>query len=149
MPLLVVAGGSNLLVADEGFPGTVVQIATQGIEVVETTDTNVHIRVAAGHTWTTSLPGRWLKASPALKPRLAFQVLPVPPRSKNVGAYGADISQTLHSIRVWDRKARKIIELTGDDLEFGYRDSIIKRSIVSSTTNFRNVSRWIVLSVDL
>ena len=50
VPLLVVAGGSNLLVADEGFPGTVVQIATQGIEVVETTDTNVHIRVAAGHT---------------------------------------------------------------------------------------------------
>src|SRR5699024_9800896 len=64
--------------------------------------------------------------------------------------YGADISQTLHSIRVWDRDARKVIELTGDDLEFGYRDSIIKRSIVSSTTNFHNASpRWIVLSVDL
>ena len=150
VPLLVVAGGSNLLVADEGFPGTVVQIATQGIEVVETTDTNVHIRVAAGHTWDDVVAWSVAEGLTGIEALSGIPGSTGATPVQNVGAYGADISQTLHSIRVWDRKARKIIELTGDDLEFGYRDSIIKRSIVSSTTNFRNASpRWIVLSVDL
>ena len=150
VPLLVVAGGSNLLVADQGFPGTVVQIATKGIEIVESTDTHVHIRVAAGHSWDDVVA--W-SVSEGLTGIEALSGIPGSTGAtpvQNVGAYGADISQTLHSIRVWDREAHKIIELSGHDLEFGYRDSIIKRSIISSTTNFRNASpRWIVLSVDL
>lgn len=150
MPLLVVAGGSNLLVADEGFPGTVVQIATQGIEVIDSTDTHVHIRVAAGHEWDDVVAWSVTEGLTGIEALSGIPGSTGATPVQNVGAYGADISQTLHSIRVWDRIANKILELTSNDLEFGYRDSIIKRSIVSSTTNFHNASpRWIVLSVDL
>lgn len=149
-PLLVVSGGSNLLVADAGFPGTVVQIKTAGIEVRETTDTHVHIRVAAGHEWDDVVA--WSVAE-GLSGIEALSGIPGSTGAtpvQNVGAYGADISQTLHSIRVWDREANQIVELAAPDLEFGYRDSIIKRSILSSTPNFDHASpRWIVLSVDL
>src|SRR5699024_4737697 len=50
-PLLVLAGGSIMLVADDGFPGTVVRIATNGVEVLESTPADVHIRIAAGQHW--------------------------------------------------------------------------------------------------
>ena len=150
IPLLVVAGGSNLLVADAGFPGTVVQIVTEGIEVVESTDTHVHIRVAAGHEWDDVVAWSVAQGLTGIEALSGIPGSTGATPVQNVGAYGADISQTLHSIRVWDRKQQEIVELTGDDLEFGYRDSIIKRSIVSSTTNFHNASpRWIVLTVDL
>src|SRR5699024_8989318 len=53
-------------------------------------------------------------------------------------------------IRAWDRQAHRIVEFGANELEFGYRDSVIKRSIVSSAEDFFNASpRWIVLSVDL
>ena len=150
VPLLVISGGSNLLVADAGFPGTVVQIATEGIEVVESTETHVHIRVAAGHEWDDVVAWSVTQGLTGIEALSGIPGSTGATPVQNVGAYGADISQTLHSIRVWDRDAGKIVELTGDDLEFGYRDSIIKRSIVSSSTNFRNASpRWIVLTVDL
>jgi UDP-N-acetylmuramate dehydrogenase len=149
-PLLVLSGGSNMLVADAGFPGTVVQIATEGIEVLDSTDTDVHIRIAAGHNWDSVVA--W-SVSQGLTGIEALSGIPGSTGAtpvQNVGAYGADISQTLCSIRVWDRKARAVAEFRAADLDFGYRDSIIKRTISSSTTNFDHASpRWIVLSVDL
>lgn len=149
-PLLVLAGGSNMLVSDAGFPGTVVQIATEGIELIESTESHVHIRVAAGHEWDAVV--EWSVAE-GLTGIEALSGIPGSTGAtpvQNVGAYGADISKTLVSIRAWDRQNESIVELTGADLEFGYRDSVIKRTIASSTTNFHNASpRWIVLSVDL
>ncbi|MGH3331387.1 MAG: FAD-binding protein, partial [Nocardioidaceae bacterium] len=50
-PLLLVAGGSNLVVADEGFPGTVVRIATRGVSVAEDTCGGAMVTVAAGEVW--------------------------------------------------------------------------------------------------
>lgn len=149
-PLLVLSGGSNLLVADAGFPGNVVQLATEGIEVLESTDSHVRIRVAAGHEWDSVVAWSVTEGLTGIEALSGIPGSTGATPVQNVGAYGADISQTLHSIRVWDRDANRITELTGADLEFGYRDSIIKRSIASSTTNFNTASpRWIVLSVDL
>ncbi|GAA4117052.1 UDP-N-acetylmuramate dehydrogenase [Enteractinococcus coprophilus] len=150
VPLLVVAGGSNLLVADEGFPGTVVQISTEGVEIIESTDHNVHIRVAAGHQWDDVVAWSVTQGLTGIEALSGIPGSTGATPVQNVGAYGADISQTLHSIRVWDRENHEIVELTGEDLDFGYRDSIIKRSIASSATNFHQASpRWIVLTVDL
>src|SRR5690625_122287 len=149
-PLLVLSGGSNLLVVDEGFPGTVVQIATVGINVVESTPSHVCIRIAAGHEWDSVVAWSVAQGLTGIEALSGIPGSTGATPVQNVGAYGADISQTLMGIRVWDREVNEIVELTGADLEFGYRDSIIKRSIVSSTTNFHHASpRWIVLSVDL
>lgn len=149
-PLLVLSGGSNMLVADAGFPGTVVQITTAGIEVLDITSTHVNIRVAAGHEWDAVVSWSVAEGLTGIEALSGIPGSTGATPVQNVGAYGADISQTLCSIRVWDRHANRIVELTGDDLDFGYRDSIIKRTIESSATNFDRASpRWIVLSVDL
>src|SRR5690625_2521120 len=102
-PLLVLSGGSNMLVADAGFPGTVVQIATEGIEVTDSTDTHVHVRIAAGHNWDSVVA--W-SVSQGLTGIEALSGIPGSTGAtpvQNVGAYGDAISQTLCSILVWDR----------------------------------------------
>ena len=149
-PLLVLAGGSNMLVADEGFPGTVVQLGTAGIDVMESKNSHVHVRIAAGHNWDAVVAWSVAEGLTGIEALSGIPGSTGATPVQNVGAYGADISQTLVSIRAWDRQARKVVELTGSELEFGYRDSIIKRTIESSTTNFHHASpRWIVLTVDL
>lgn len=148
-PLLVLAGGSNMLVADHGFPGTVVKVATQGIDVLDATASHVHIRVAAGHHWDDVVAWSVAEGLTGLEALSGIPGSTGATPVQNVGAYGADVAQTLVSIRAWDRQARRIVELSAVDLDFGYRDSIIKRTIKSSTTDFTHASpRWIVLTVD-
>ncbi|HIY85356.1 MAG TPA: UDP-N-acetylmuramate dehydrogenase [Candidatus Yaniella excrementavium] len=149
-PLLVLAGGSNMLVSDAGFPGTVVHLATEGIDVIESTDEYVYVRIAAGHEWDAVVAWSVVEGLTGIEALSGIPGSTGATPVQNVGAYGADISKTLVSIRAWDRDANRIVTLTGADLEFGYRDSVIKRTIASSTTNFHQASpRWIVLSVDL
>src|SRR5699024_4073477 len=149
-PLLVLAGGSNMLVADDGFPGTVVRIATNGIEIMESTPADVHVRIAAGQHWDAVVEWSVAKGLSGIEALSGIPGSTGATPVQNVGAYGSDISQTLLSIRAWDRHAHRIVEFGANELEFGYRDSVIKRTIVSSAEDFFNASpRWIVLSVDL
>lgn len=150
MPLLVLAGGSNMLVADEGFDGTVVRIDTAGIEVLNSDDEHVHVRIAAGHNWDAAVAWSVAEGLTGIEALSGIPGSTGATPVQNVGAYGADVSQTLTKVRAWDRQTNQIVELTGAQLDFGYRDSIIKRTIVSSATDIHHASpRWIVLSVDL
>lgn len=150
--LFVLGGGSNTLMADAGFDGTVVQMAFTGIEVLSgdadagAEGTAVLVRIAAGHVWDDAVA--W-----SVQHELAgIEALSGIPGSagatpvQNVGAYGADVSQVLRSIRALDRETGQVVELTAEDLRFGYRDSIIKRSM---TEGGAPSPRWIVLSIDL
>lgn len=150
--LFVLGGGSNTLMADAGFDGTVVQMAFTGIEVLSgdadagAEGTAVVVRIAAGHVWDDAVA--W-----SVQHELAgIEALSGIPGSagatpvQNVGAYGADISQVLRSVRALDRESGQVVELGAEDLRFGYRDSIIKRSM---TADGAPSPRWIVLSIDL
>jgi UDP-N-acetylmuramate dehydrogenase len=131
-PLLVLGGGSNLVVADEGFPGTVVEVATRGIEAdldddVEASCSGVTVTVAAGEPWdplvALAVERRWggieaLAGIPGLVGATPIQ---------NVGAYGQDVSQTIARVRVWDRKLRGVRSFAAADCGFGYRTSRFKQ----------------------
>lgn len=158
-PVFVLGGGSNTLMADAGFPGTVVQTAFEGIEVLEDAHRAegageaegdaVVVRIAAGQPWDAAVAWtveRGLAGVEALSgiPGSAGAT-PV----QNVGAYGADVSQVLVSLRAWDRQVPgggAVVELSAEELRFGYRDSIIKRSMLESG---EPSPRWVVLSIDL
>jgi UDP-N-acetylmuramate dehydrogenase len=141
-PVLVLGGGSNLLVADEGFPGTVVQVATEGLTLdVEDDDPTcggVLATVAAGETWDD------LVALGAERGWLGVEALSGIPGSvgatpiQNVGAYGQEVAQTIASVRVWDRRLRGIRTFSGPDCGFAYRHSRFKadpgRHVVLSVT---------------
>jgi UDP-N-acetylmuramate dehydrogenase len=129
-PVLVLGGGSNLLVADEGFPGTVVEVATEGLvldhEGDDPTCGGVLATVAAGETWDD------LVALAAERGWVGLEALSGIPGSvgatpiQNVGAYGQEVAQTIASVRVWDRTLRGVRTFANADCGFGYRHSRFK-----------------------
>ena len=129
-PVLVLGGGSNLLVADQGFSGTVIKLATK--DVARDTDSGeaacggVTVRVDAGVGWD-AVVGEAVEAG-----WVGIEALSGIPGSvgatpiQNVGAYGQDVAQTIASVRVWDRKLRGVRTFANADCGFGYRHSRFK-----------------------
>ncbi|WFP15908.1 UDP-N-acetylmuramate dehydrogenase [Citricoccus muralis] len=152
-PVLVLGGGSNILAADAGFPGTVVRLATTGISTEELTadsgQPRVRVTVAAGHVWDDVVAWTVDQGLTGLEALSGIPGCAGATPVQNVGAYGADIAQTLHQIRALDRATGEVVELSNAELEFGYRDSIIKRTLADAATDPRAATpRWVVLSVE-
>lgn len=131
--IFVLGGGSNILVADKGFDGLVLQIALKGIAVNE----NI-VTAQAGEDWDDfcafcverNLAGiECLSGIPGFVGGTPVQ---------NVGAYGQEVSETIRSVRVFDRKSKQILELSNAECKFAYRTSIF---------NSTDKNRFIVLSV--
>jgi UDP-N-acetylmuramate dehydrogenase len=139
-PLLVLGGGSNVVVADEGFAGTVLLVATRGVLVDDSVSAcgGATVWVAAGENWDSFVHyaiGRGWTGVEALSgiPGLVGAT-PI----QNVGAYGQDVSETISRVRVWDRADQRVVTLAAADCGFGYRTSRFKRS----------PERYVVLEVE-
>ena len=124
--LFVLAGGSNLVIADEGFDGVVMQIALRGITVESEDATSVIVRVAAGERWDDFV------AMAAAHGWAGIECLSGIPGSagatpiQNVGAYGQEVSETIIRVEVLERDTGRVVTLTNWDCGFSYRNSIFK-----------------------
>lgn len=139
-PVLLIAGGSNLIVGDEGFVGTVVKIATHGISVEKATDGTgyaVLVTVAAGENWDRLVARMVADSYSGIETLSGIPGTVGATPIQNVGAYGNEISQTLESVEVYDRIENRRAVLSADDCEFGYRTSIFKSDL----------DRWLILRV--
>jgi UDP-N-acetylmuramate dehydrogenase len=119
--VLVLAGGSNVVIADAGFDGTVVRVLTRGVDRDGTA-----LDVAAGEPWDDVVGG-------AVDAGLAgIECLSGIPGStgatpiQNVGAYGQEVAQTVTSVRVYDRHKDVVEDLPAEELGFGYRTSALR-----------------------
>ena len=140
LPLFVLGGGSNLVVADSGWSGLVLKVALQGIEQRSghDEDGNVVFDVGAGESW-----DRFV--SRAVIARCAgVECLSGIPGSvggtpvQNVGAYGQEVAETIESVQVLDLRDGQVRELCREACGFGYRASIF---------NTTERGRFIVLRV--
>ena len=122
-PVLVLAGGSNVVVADDGFPGLVALVETRGIE-----REGERLTVEAGEPWDDVVA---MTVSEGLA---GFECLSGIPGStgatpiQNVGAYGQEVSATVRTVRVLDRAEGRVEELPPERCGFAYRTSIFKYS---------------------
>jgi UDP-N-acetylmuramate dehydrogenase len=122
-PVLVMSGGSNLVVADDGFDGTVVQVASRGLEL-----NDGRLSVAAGEPWDE------IVARCAEEGLAGIECLSGIPGStgatpiQNVGAYGQEVSSTIAGVRAYDRERGAVVELSPAECGFSYRSSAFKRS---------------------
>jgi UDP-N-acetylmuramate dehydrogenase len=136
-PVLVLAGGSNVVVADDGFPGTVVRVATHGVESFAMTDGRLRLDVAAGAHWDT------LVAACVEQELSGIEALSGIPGSvgatpiQNVGAYGQEVADVIVGVRALDRSSGDIHDLDPEACLFDYRSSVFKR----------DPGRWLVLRV--
>lgn len=134
-PLLVLGGGSNVVISDAGFDGTVVRILTCGVEASGGGE-RMLLRVSAGEPWE-DVVGRSVEAGLAgIECLSGIPGLTGATPIQNVGAYGQQVSDTIVSVQVYDRETRSIVDLAHGRCEFGYRTSVM-----------RNSTRYVVLAV--
>jgi UDP-N-acetylmuramate dehydrogenase len=138
LPVFVLGGGSNLVVADEGFAGLVLHMKTRALRWSENAG-EMRVEVAAGETWddvvrAAAERGVWgiecLSGIPGMAAAAPVQ---------NIGAYGQEVAESLRSVRVLDRATLARRELAPDECDFGYRTSVFKRQ----------PDRFVILSVIL
>ena len=157
LPLCVIGGGSNMLVSDTPFPGIVVRDARRAITVpdeaapVEGGDRTVHINAEAGCNWddfvafTVEMGLEGVEGLSGIPGTVGASVV------QNIGAYGQEVASSVESVEVWDRKDKRTVELTLDDLRFGYRSSALKSSMYAApatpAAEFFPTPRYVVLSV--
>ncbi|MEU1781247.1 UDP-N-acetylmuramate dehydrogenase [Streptomyces abikoensis] len=131
-PLLIIGGGSNLVISDKGFDGTALRIATTGFDLQGT-----RLELAAGENWSDAV-ARTVDAGLAGVECLAgipgsAGATPI----QNVGAYGQDVSQTITEVVAYDRRTDETVTLTSTECAFSYRHSRFKE----------DPSRYVVLRV--
>ena len=120
-PLLVIGGGSNLVIGDKGFEGTALRIATKGFVLDGPT-----LELAAGEVWTDAV-ARSVEAGLA-----GLECLAGIPGSagatpiQNVGAYGQEVSSTITEVVAYDRRTRETVTIPNSECAFAYRHSRFK-----------------------
>ncbi|MFJ4920049.1 UDP-N-acetylmuramate dehydrogenase [Streptomyces sp. NPDC088725] len=131
-PLLIIGGGSNLVIGDKGFDGTALRIATSGFRLEGTA-----LELAAGEVWTDAV-ARTVEAGLA-----GIECLAGIPGSagatpiQNVGAYGQEVASTITEVVAYDRSTGETRTLANADCAFSYRHSLFKEQ----------PERWVVLRV--
>jgi UDP-N-acetylmuramate dehydrogenase len=125
-PLLVLGGGSNLVVADEGFPGVVVRAAFAGLTFAPGGET-VDVTAAAGQDWDETVRRCLAEGLSGIECLSGIPGSAGATPIQNVGAYGQDVAETITAVQAYDRMAGEVIRLGPADLEFGYRTSMFKR----------------------
>ncbi len=138
-PLLVLGGGSNVVVADAGFPGLVVRVATRGLSAGPDPtgpDGAVRLTVAAGESWDDVVAHCVAENLAGLECLSGIPGLAGATPIQNVGAYGQEVAGTIVSVRAWDRDRAAIAEIPAADCGFGYR-----------TSRFKHHGRHVVLAV--
>ena len=129
--------------SDDGFPGTVLKIASEGFTVnAEDSCGGVAVVVQAGHNWDALVEHAVLHAWSGIEALSGIPGATGATPVQNVGAYGSDVSQTIAAVRTWDRERNAVQTFTNSELKFGYRDSILKQTTVNGSP------RYVVLTVE-
>jgi len=124
-PVLVLGGGSNLVIADEGFPGTVVHVATTGVSY-ERLGGGVEVTVAAGENWDDIVAATVAEGLAGLECLSGIPGRAGATPIQNVGAYGQEVAEAITSVRVLDRLTKTVTSLPNDLCHFAYRTSMFK-----------------------
>jgi UDP-N-acetylmuramate dehydrogenase len=141
-PLLVLGGGSNLVIADAGFPGTVVRVASRGMSVTPAGSAPacspplpaadsarpVDVTVAAGEDWDRVVAATIAEGLAGLECLSGIPGSAGATPVQNVGAYGQEVADVITSVRAYDRVTGSLLALGNERCGFSYRDSLFKSS---------------------
>jgi UDP-N-acetylmuramate dehydrogenase len=136
-PVLVLSGGSNVVIGDDGFRGTVVKIATSGIRVDADACSGAMVHIQAGEDWDAVVQRAIAEEWSGLESMSGIPGLTGSTPVQNVGAYGHEVAETIASVRVWDRVDNQVRTMFAADCGFSYRNSRFKA----------DPSRYVVLEV--
>jgi UDP-N-acetylmuramate dehydrogenase len=136
-PVLILGGGSNLVIADEGFPGTVIHVNARGVGYAEAAGGHVDVTVASGEDWDEVVAAAVAEGLAGLECLSGIPGRAGAAPIQNVGAYGHEVAEVITSVRVFDRRARQVQLIPNGSCHFAYRTSYFKQ----------NPARYVVLGV--
>ena len=136
-PVLLLSGGSNVVIGDDGFRGTVIKIATRGIRVDADMCSGAMVHIQAGEDWDAVVQRAIAEEWSGLESMSGIPGLTGSTPVQNVGAYGHEVAETIASVRVWDRVDNQVRTIFAADCGFSYRNSRFKA----------DPSRYVVLEV--
>jgi len=152
-PLLVLGGGSNILVSDDGFAGTVVRDMRRDLAVQDDGSCGgVSITVSAGMPWDTVVSRAVTEGWVGLEALSGIPGSTGATPVQNVGAYGAEVADWTALVRTWDRHENRVRSLARVECQFGYRDSLLKRTMRGlgpDNRSWRPTPRYVVLDVTM
>ncbi len=137
-PVLILGGGSNTLIGDDGFDGTVVSVATRGIQADEVTACGgAFLTAAAGEPWDALVARAVAEECTGVEALSGIPGTVGATPIQNVGAYGQEVASAIARVRTWDRRDNKVTTFSVAECGFGYRASRFKSE----------PGRWLVLDV--
>jgi UDP-N-acetylmuramate dehydrogenase len=137
-PLLILAGGSNVVIGDDGFPGLVLLIRSTGWTIAGDDGHSVDVVVEAGQDWDRFVAYTVAEGLSGVECLSGIPGSAGATPIQNVGAYGADIAEVITGVTALDRLTDEVVEFDTAGCEFAYRAS-----------RFKHNDRWVVLSVRL
>ena len=128
IPFLVLGQGSNLLFTRD-YKGLIIKNEIEGIDVVDENEEYVYVKAGAGVNWHEfvlhCINHDWGGVENLSLIPGTIGAAPV----QNIGAYGVELKDVLHSLRAWDVRKKKLVEFSNTDCAFGYRNSIFKQDL--------------------
>jgi len=136
-PVLIIGGGSNVLISDTGFEGTVIHIANNQAESEIDACSGATLTIGAGENWDDFVATTISRGFAGLETLSGIPGTVGAAPIQNIGAYGHEVSEFITRVRTYDRQAKAIKTFTNTECEFEYRNSHFKK----------HPGRYIVLSV--
>ena len=136
-PVLVLGEGSNVLFAGD-YPGLVLRPLFGDVRILDDDGTTARVRAEAGAGWDRFVDWTLERGFAGLENLALIPGHVGAAPIQNIGAYGAEVAESIERVEAWDRTQRRILRLGRADCAFGYRDSVFKRE----------PERWIVTAVE-
>jgi UDP-N-acetylmuramate dehydrogenase len=136
-PILIIGGGSNVLISDSGFEGTVIHISNNQAESEVDACSGATLTIGAGEDWDQFVATTISRGFAGLETLSGIPGTVGAAPIQNIGAYGHEVSEFITRVRTYDRESKAIKTFTNAECEFEYRNSHFKK----------HPGRYVVLSV--
>ena len=125
-PILIMGGGTNVLIADKGFDGTVIRISNNSVQSEVDACSGATLTIGAGEDWDLFVQTTINSGFAGLETLSGIPGTVGAAPIQNIGAYGHEVSEFITRVRTYDRQEKALKTFTNSECEFSYRNSYFK-----------------------
>jgi UDP-N-acetylmuramate dehydrogenase len=125
-PILIMGGGTNVLIADKGFNGTVIRISNNSVQAEVDACSGATLTIGAGEDWDLFVQTTINSGFAGLETLSGIPGTVGAAPIQNIGAYGHEVSEFITRVRTYDRQEKALKTFTNSECEFSYRNSYFK-----------------------